>query len=254
MKVIQTRKPERELVGIATDERRLLHHRDDRDVAQTDRALPAEMLDGGLGHHARGIREVDKPCIGAQLAHIGDNLADDRDGAERLEHAASSVGLLAEHAVRQRNALVLDARVQQPHAELRGHEVRSRQRLPAIEGYVDLDVVPGRLPLTTGHLADDLDLLETLLDIHKPDLTNGQLVVAFDETLHELRGVAAPAADGDDLDSSSIRGSHSRSPFIIASCHIGPYQAVWKADEEARDASGQVGSGFQRYRASRADA
>ena len=40
------------------------------------------------------------------------------------------------------------------------------------------------------------------LDVHQPDLPDGQLLIALDEALHQLGCVAAAAADSDDFDRS----------------------------------------------------
>ena len=97
------------------------------------------------------------------------------------------------------DALVFDARVEQAHAELRGHEVGTGKRLAAVEREVHLHGQARRLDHALRQAADDLELLLALGNVDEPQLADGQLVVALDEALDKLGGVARAAADGCDL-------------------------------------------------------
>ena len=99
------------------------------------------------------------------------------------------------------DALVLNTSLEQANAELRGHEVGVLQSLAAIECEVNLDVMSTLVPHALGKRANCLELLATTLHINEPDLLDRKTVVTLDEAIHELRGVAAAAADGANLES-----------------------------------------------------
>ena len=199
MEVIDARKPIHQLVEGLVDERGLAEHGTNGHVAQANATLPATVADDRLGDHATWVGKVDEPSIGAKLLHLLDDVKDDGNGAQSLEHAAGTVGLLTEHAMGEGDALVLDACLKQAHAELCGNEVGILERLAAIERQMNLDVVTGGVPHALRHGTDDLKLLATALNVDQPYFLNRQTIIAGDEPIHEFGGVAAATANGADL-------------------------------------------------------
>ena len=206
VEVVQTREPVDQLAGVPADGPRLVQHGPHRHVAQAHDFIPVAVPHHRLGDHSAGIGKVDQPGVGAELFHVLHNAQDHRDGAEGFEHAAGAVGLLAQHPIREGDPLVLDPGVQKAHPELGGDKVRPGQSLPAVQGHMDLDLIGGGIPHPLGHGPHDLHLLAAFLHVHQPHLPDGQAVVPLDETLHQLGGVAAAAADGDNLDRFFLHG------------------------------------------------
>ena len=171
----------------------------DGTIAQAHIALPRGIAHHRFGHDAHRVREVDEPGVGAELFHVADDVENDRDGAERLEHSAGSVGLLADEPVLEGDALVGDARVQLPHAKLRSHKVHARKGLPPIERKVYVHGYARRFDHAPRQSAHGLQFFLALRHIHEPELAHRARIVAPDEPLHELWRIAGAAADCRDL-------------------------------------------------------
>ena len=199
VEVVDARKAEYEVVEGLVDESGLVEHRADGHVAKANAAVPSAVADHGLGYHSAGIGEVDEPRVGAQLLHLLNDVENDGDSAQRLEHAARAVGLLSQHAMAKGDALILNARLEQTYAELRGNEIGIAQRLAAIERKVHFYIVTGLIPHALGKSANDLELLLTALHVHEPNLAYGQAVIALDKAVHKLRCIAAATTDGANL-------------------------------------------------------
>lgn len=179
----------------------------DGHVAQADGAVEVGVVEDGLLDHAGGVGEVDHPGLGAELLDLAHEVEDHRDGAEGLEHAAGTVGLLAEHAVGQRDALVEHAGGQAADADLGGHEVGAVEGGAAVGGEDHLGGQAGVLDHALREGAHGLELLLALGDVDEPQLVHGEVVVALDEALDELGRVARAAADRRDLDAVRHCGS-----------------------------------------------
>ena len=64
------------------------------------------MPGGRLGHDVDRVGVVEDPCPRSHLLQVGDDALQDVDGAQGHEEAARPLGLLADDAVGQRDALV----------------------------------------------------------------------------------------------------------------------------------------------------
>lgn len=82
------------------------HLHADRNVAHPDKAFEIGVAIDRLGDHARRVGKVDDPCVGANFLHIFHDVENHRDGAQSFKQPARPVGLLAQVAVTQRDALI----------------------------------------------------------------------------------------------------------------------------------------------------
>ena len=100
----------------------------------------------------------------------------------------------------QGDALILLPRLQLADSKLGGDEVGAHQCFAAIQGFVQGhgDACLADHPLA--EIEDDVQFLFASGNIHQPQLADGQLGIALDETIDQLGGVAAAAANGDYLD------------------------------------------------------
>ena len=104
-------------------------------VAQTD-GLDVGSNDRGPPHvHRHRVGVVQQPCVGADLTHVGGQLGEHREGAQRAEHATDARrvadGLL--QTVGRGDPQVRDGRGDPTDLDHVDHEVSTGQRLAAVQ-------------------------------------------------------------------------------------------------------------------------
>ncbi len=169
----------------------------DRHVAQPDGPIAA--INQRLGHDPDRVGEVDDPGIrrAAASRDLG-QVEDDRYGAQRLGQAAGAGRLLADGAEADRNRLVQEPRRLPADAELDQHEAGAVDGGLDVTGQRQAPLEPEAGEHATGHAADHGAAL--FIDVVEDELLDGQPVMALRQTLDQLRGIGAPAADDRDLD------------------------------------------------------
>jgi len=80
----------------------------DRVVAQPD-DIQVSVFEQGFSHDAGGVGKVDEPGVRCVLLHLMGNIQSDRNGAEGLEGASRTSGLLPDDIILQGYLLILDA-------------------------------------------------------------------------------------------------------------------------------------------------
>ena len=200
VEVIQTGKLMNAFTLCQSELRRFLHQCSDRNVAETDSLLPAAPFDRCFRNHSGRVCEVDQPGIRAELFHVFNDAQDHRDRSECFEHTACSVCFLAEHAVGQRDPLILDSCIQQTDTELCCNKVCAGKCFSSVECQMNFNAVRCRIPHTLCHCADDLKLFSSVFNVAKPDLSDRNLIISLDKAFHQFRCVAAAAADRYDFD------------------------------------------------------
>lgn len=197
--VVDPRKLHAELFGRDVQQTREAVVHVDRDIAQPDDLAPPGVAQHRLGDDARGIREVDEPGVGTQALHVPDDVEDDGNRAEGLEHAARPVRLLPDDPVLERDALVEHAGVELPDADLGRDVVRPLERRLAVERRVNREREAGRGHHQLREAADDLELLAPFRDVDEPELAHRQVLPALDQAFDELRGIGRAAPEGRDF-------------------------------------------------------
>ena len=169
----------------------------DRHVAQPDGPIAA--IDQRLGHDPDRVGEVDDPGVRrAALRRDLGQVEDDRYGPHRLGQAPGTGRLLADRAEADRNRLVQEPRRLPADAELDQHEAGAVDGGLDVTGQRQAPPEPEAGEHATGHAADHGAAL--FIDVVEDELLDGQPVMALRQTLDQLRGVGAPAADDRDLD------------------------------------------------------
>ena len=169
----------------------------DRHVAQPDGSISA--INERLGHDPDRVGEVDDPGIRRAAAgrDVG-QVEDDRYGAQRLGQAAGTGRLLADGAEADRDRLVQQPRRLPADAELDQHEAGAVDGSLDVGGERQSALEPEAGEHAAGHAADHGAAL--VIDVVEHELIDGQPLMALRQTLDQLRGIGAPAADDCDLD------------------------------------------------------
>jgi hypothetical protein len=170
----------------------------DRAFAERDERHVGVVADG-LRHHVDRVRVVEDPRARARDRHVVQDALHHVDRAQRHEEAARPLGLLPDHAVRERDALVEHARLEATGPVAREHRVAPVEPGAPVGGRRDGDVdAPGRgHPL--GERADQLQPLAVEVDQH--DLRPAEVLALLDEAGHRPGASCRPAADVRDLQS-----------------------------------------------------
>ena len=92
------------------------------------------MAGHGLGDQAGRVGEVDDPGVGGEPGHAAGDVDGDGDGAQSVGDAAGADRLLAEHALGERDPLVVRAALQAADADRGEDEVGAAQRLVEVGG------------------------------------------------------------------------------------------------------------------------
>ena len=158
------------------------HLHADRNVAHADKAFEIGVAIDRLGDHARRVGKVDDPCVGANFLHIFHDVENHRDGAQSFKQPARPVGLLAQVAVTQRDALIFFTRLQLAHAQLGGDEICALQRCAAIQRFIDFHRHAGFFHHPLAQRVDNIELLLSLFDVYQPQFAYRQFMITFQKS------------------------------------------------------------------------
>ena len=194
--MIETDLVDDELPGLHAEVARKRALEADRDVAETDGAVP------GIEQRARDdpdrVREVDDPGVRRrELAHPLRDRQHDGHGPECLGEPAGAGRLLADAAAGERDGLVREARLLAADANLDQDEVGAVERAIEVAGHLQLAGIALALQHPRGEAADHVAPL--LVDVVQDELAHVDLVALPREPRHELRRVRRAAADDRDL-------------------------------------------------------
>ena len=166
-------------------------------VAKAD-ALDVGVIEHELGDDARGIGEVDEPCVGADSLYPVADMLNNGDGALSLKEAADTGGLLTDKVIFPRDALVEVAAGQLADSYLSDNEIGAPKRGIEIVGKDDLAVAVCVLEHTHAEIANDSPL--ALVDIHKCNLLELEAVARLEEAVDKLGAIGAAGADNRNID------------------------------------------------------
>ena len=156
-----------------------LVHEVDRHVADVDDLAVRAQHAAGLGHDGGRVGVVEHPCVGAPLLHVVEDLDDAADGAHAVGDAAGAAGLLAEHAVLQRNLLVLLAHGVLADADVGEHEVDAGESGLGVGRVVELDLGGVLAEVDLAGLCHDLLALGVV--VIEGDLVHREAVVLLEK-------------------------------------------------------------------------
>jgi hypothetical protein len=188
-----------------------------RRVADADGAVPQHLLER-LGDHPGGVREVDDP--GVRRDAPGE-IEHRRDRPQGEADAAGTGGLLAEHAVPERDALVDRPPLEAADADGDEHEVRALERVVEIGRGAERRLVTVLGGLAVEHQRDPVeplgihvvedDLVERPpLEQRAVDERHAKAAAPDDRQLHAGRISAIPAAESSALGRNPHAGVRSR--------------------------------------------
>ena len=157
------------------------------------------MVGDGLGDDVDRVRVVEDPRARAGDRDVVEDLPHDVDRAQGHEEAARALRLLADHAVRERDALVEHARLEAAGPVARQDRVAAVEAGAAVgrRRHGEVEALRGRHPL--GEAADQLEPLGVEVDQH--DLGPVEVGALLDEAGHRARRAGGSAADVGDLQS-----------------------------------------------------
>ena len=170
----------------------------DRPLAERD-ALDRRVVRHGLGHEVHGVRVVEEPRVRADLLHLRADVLEDGDRPERHEESARPLRLLADHAVVERDPLVLGPGTEAAGAKRREDGVAVAEGSLAVGGGRDREVDAAGAGHLLGERPDQLEPVGVEVDQH--DLRPVELgAVVVDERGHRPRTAGRASADVCQLD------------------------------------------------------
>ena len=191
---LQLSPPRRDgLAGGALQQLQNVHLGGDGHVADADCRHVRRVAGQRFRHQAGRVGEVDQQRARRQLAHVGGQIQQNGDGAQRLGHAADAGGLLADQVVPLAQVFITLARLHPAHPQLCGHVAGAGHACAAIGRQMHLE---GRSLCRDHALGKAADHSEPLrVDVNQPQFGHGEAVDAVEKALDKLRRVAGAAAD-----------------------------------------------------------
>ena len=169
----------------------------DRPLAERD-DLHGRVVRDRLGHDVHRVRVVEDPRVRADLLHLGADVLQHVDRAERHEEAAGPLRLLPDEAVVERDALVEHPGVEPSRPEGREHGVTVDERCAPVGGRGDRDV---QAPCSRDLLREGADQLEpVLVEVDEDDLRAVEVGAVRHQRRHRPCRPGRAAAEVDELD------------------------------------------------------
>ena len=178
---------------LTREDDRALAERDERDVAVARPRLRDDVDRVGVVEDLRARRH---------LGQLGRHLLQHVDRAQRHEEPARPLRLLADHALRERDPLVVHARLEAAGPEARQHGVDVGQPGAPVGRGGDRDVEPAGARHPLGEPADQVEPLGVEVDQH--DLRAVEVLARVEERGHRAGGAGGAAAEVGDLDACHL--------------------------------------------------